>query len=153
MTFHVDLSELDGLRARIESFGVAVKENVAMRGVAGMAKVVYDEARFYAPISEKAHVFYGRNSVRTGVKYTFQPGNLKSAIYRTYSPELSNANHKVYRVSWNHRKAPYGHMVEFGTSHAPAFPFLGRALSAIPRAIAAGKFEMTEAMLEITRQA
>lgn len=153
MSFTVDLSELVALRTQLQDFATDVHEVVALRGVAGMAKEIYDEARFYAPISEKAHFFYGRNSVRTGVKYLFQPGNLRAAIYRAFSPERSGATHKEYRVSWNHLKAPYGHMVEFGTSRAPAFPFLGRALTSLPAAIAAGKLEMSVALLEITRQA
>lgn len=151
--FSIDLSQLDHLRDEIKQFTGDVQEVVAMEGVAAMAKVPYEEARIYAPVSERAHIFYGKNSVRTGVKYRFQPGNLRAAIYRAFSPERSNATHKEYRVSWNHRKAPYGFMVEFGTVHAPAQPFLGMALSSLPQAVAAGRVAMGAALAEITRQA
>lgn len=152
-SFTVNLSELAHLRARIEEFTGEVQEYVALRGVAAMAEVPYHEARLYAPISEKAHIFYGRNSLRTGVMYTFAPGTLRAAIYRVYQAERATPTMKEYRVSWNHIKAPYGHMVEFGTSKAPAHPFLGLALASLPQAIAAGKVEMGAALIEITRPA
>lgn len=151
--FSVNLGQLDSLRAQLEDFTAEVHGQVAMRGVAAMAKVPYDAARMYAPISAKAHIFYGKNSRRTGVTYSFHPGNLRAAIYRAFSPEKSTDTHKEYRVSWNHIKAPYGHMVEFGTSRAPAHPFLGLALSSIPDAVASGKAEMGTALIEITRHA
>ena len=34
----------------------------------------------------------------------------------------------TYHVSWNADKAPYGAMVEFGTSRAPAHSFIGAAV-------------------------
>ena len=41
-------------------------------------------------------------------------GNLKSAIYLAYKDTRSNESQQVYSVSWNHRKAPHGHLIEFG---------------------------------------
>lgn len=42
-------------------------------------------------------------------------GNLESAIYQVYSAANSTDGQKaVYQVSWNHRKAPHGRLVEFG---------------------------------------
>lgn len=41
-------------------------------------------------------------------------GNLDSSIYRVLSESNSTANSIVYHVSWNHRKAPHGHLVEYG---------------------------------------
>lgn len=41
-------------------------------------------------------------------------GNLASSIYQAYSPENSSDKKAVYNVSWNHKKAPHGHLVEYG---------------------------------------
>jgi hypothetical protein len=152
MSFTVDLSQLVVLRQQIRDFGDAVKEEVALAGVAAGAKELYDQARMLAPVSEETHIFYGRNSKRTGVTYTFQPGNLRAAIYRVYSPERSGPDRKEYRISWNHFKAPYGHMVEFGTEYVPAHSFLGASLSALPQAFAAAKVEMGVKLISLQRQ-
>jgi len=149
MSFSVDLSQLSGLRESLAEFGREVQGEVSMKGVAAMAKVVYDEARIQAPVSERAHWFYGRNSRRTGVRYLFQPGTLRDAIYRAYSPEKSGDTLKLYRVSWNHRKAPYGFMVEYGTPKAPAASFLRKSIARVPDAIEAGKAAIAQALTQI----
>ena len=42
-------------------------------------------------------------------------GNLERSIYQAFSPEHSAAGQRAqYHVSWNHIKAPHGHLVEFG---------------------------------------
>ena len=42
-------------------------------------------------------------------------GNLDSAIYQAYSPENSQDGLRAqYNVSWNAKKAPHGHLVEYG---------------------------------------
>lgn len=42
-------------------------------------------------------------------------GNLDASIYQAYSPENSRAGQREqYNVSWNHLKAPHGHLVEYG---------------------------------------
>lgn len=41
-------------------------------------------------------------------------GKLASAIYQAYSADNSAPGRAVYHVSWNARKAPHGHLVEFG---------------------------------------
>ncbi len=41
-------------------------------------------------------------------------GNLERAIYQAYSKDQSIDNQQVYHISWNARKAPHGHLVEFG---------------------------------------
>lgn len=43
-----------------------------------------------------------------------QTGNLDRSIYQAYSEEKSRGGVAEYHVSWNHRKAPHGHLVEFG---------------------------------------
>lgn len=42
-------------------------------------------------------------------------GNLDSSIYQAFSPENSQHGERAeYHVSWNHSKAPHGHLVEYG---------------------------------------
>ena len=108
--------------------------NAAVRPAAQAgAQVLYDAARANAPISEAAHWFHGKSFKKTGQKYRFVPGSLKESIYQAFSTDKSGATKATYHVSWRHNakdpSVPYGHMVEFGTSRAPAHPFLRKALS------------------------
>lgn len=41
-------------------------------------------------------------------------GKLDNAIYQVYSQSNSGEGRATYHISWNHRKAPHGHLVEFG---------------------------------------
>lgn len=148
-SFTVDLSGLIALRQNVRNFGEAVKDEVAMAGAAAAARVLYVQAKLHAPISDEAHTFYGRNSKKNGVTYTFLPGNLQRSIYRVFQTEKSGPTLKSYRISWNHIKAPYGHMVEFGTSRAAAHPFLGAALSEFPEAYRYAKLAMAEQLQQI----
>lgn len=149
MSFNINLSGLEDLRAKLRAYGETVKSEVAIEGAAGMGLVIYLEARSRAPVSGKPHYFYGRSSKKNGIKYLIQPGTLRDAIYRVYSPEKSSDTLKMYRVSWNHTKAPHGFMVEFGTSRAAAKPFMGPSLSRLDDAIAAGKTRMAKKLDEI----
>ncbi|WUR15709.1 hypothetical protein E7V67_011575 [[Empedobacter] haloabium] len=149
MSFTVDISELAGLRERLAEFGEQVQDDVAMSGVAAMARVVYTEARLLAPRSERAHWFHGTQFRVNGTKYLFQPGTLHDSIYRKFSPERSSKSLKLYRVSWNHRKCPYGFMVEFGTRNAGANSFLRRSMARVPDAINAGKAAIGEALTRV----
>lgn len=135
------------MEADLQAFAEQVQGQVALSGVASMARVIYDSARSHAPVSEHEHYFYGsQKGKRWG---PFEPGNLRDAIYRVFASDLSSDTKKIYRVAWNHKKAPYGFMVEYGTSHAPAHPFLTPAFSEIHDAIAAGKERMKERIKEL----
>jgi HK97 gp10 family phage protein len=115
---------LDGA---LDKFAQNVQEKVLFSGVAAMAKVVYDEAQNKVP-------------VKTGL--------LKSSIYRVYSKDRSTDQKKTYQISWNKKKAPHGHLVEFGTSRAAAHPFIRPAFDHIQEAIAAGKEAMAKKLTE-----
>lgn len=41
-------------------------------------------------------------------------GNLSRSIYQVFSEANSTAQRAEYHVSWNHRTAPHGHLVEYG---------------------------------------
>lgn len=60
------------------------------------AQVLYDEVK--------------RNVSKIGRK----TGRLSDAIYQVYSRDNSGPQRATYHVSWNTRKAPHGHLVEFG---------------------------------------
>lgn len=119
--------ELDKLEADI-------KGKISIAGVAAMAQVIYKEAHAYAALHNKT-------------------GLLQSAIYRRFAKEKSRGEQKVYQVSWSRRIARHGHFLEFGTSRAPAYPFLTPAFGHIKEAIAAGKQRMAERLAERNGQA
>ena len=112
-----------GLYAGLDAIAAAAKALVRPVAQAGV-QVLYDEVRLQVPVSKKGHWFHGSSFKTTGQKYWLEAGALKSAIYQAYSKDNSDETHATYHVAWNHAKAPHGFMVEFGTSRAPAKPFL-----------------------------
>lgn len=126
------------LAKNLKSFEDDVKNKVLLSGVAAAARVVYEEVKLNA----------------SGYRATGQPGSppgrvtgaLSSAIYRAYSPESSTDERKVYKVSVNKTKARHWWLVEYGTSRAPAHPYLRPATARLPDAIAAGKDAMRKRM-------
>ena len=73
----------------------ASEEAVRPSAQAG-AQVLYDEVK--------------RNVGKLGKK----TGNLAAAIYQVYSKDHSDNARAEYHVSWNLRKAPHGHLLEYG---------------------------------------
>lgn len=60
-----------------------------------------------------AQVFY--DQVKTNVRgLGRKTGNLDGSIYQVYSRDNSNQARAEYNISWNRKKAPHGHLVEFG---------------------------------------
>lgn len=109
--------------------------NAIYAGAQAAAEVFYREAKLRAPVSASAHWFHG-----THQKYLFRAGTLRDSIYQVQSKDNSSDSKAVYHVSWNHQKCPYGFMVEYGTSRAPAHPFLRPAYEAAKKdAISAAK--------------
>ena len=89
------------------------------------AQIIYDAARLNAPVSKKPHKFYGTHKVYG----PYAPGNLRDSIYQVFSKDNSYKDVSTYHISWNADKAPYGAMVEFGTSKSPARSFIGKAVT------------------------
>ena len=118
-----------------------IHESVAFAGVAAMALVIYDEA--------VANTSGARTTGAPGAPPGVVTGHLHSAIYRVFSKTRSNDHLKTYQISWNKTKAPHGFLVEYGTSHTPAHPFLRPAWSHVEQAIEAGRVRMTEKLAEI----
>lgn len=87
------------------------------------AQVLYEEVRQRAPISGKPHSTKGK-------RQTYQPGNLRKAIYQAFADKESGEKNSTYRISWNKKDAFYARFVEFGTSKSAARPFLRPAYDA-----------------------
>jgi len=108
----------------LSQLGAEAQDAVRPAAQAG-AQVLYDEVKVRVPVSREGHWFYGTNA-----KYFFPAGTLRDSIYQVFSQDNSAGAKVTYHVAWNHRKAPYGFMVEFGTATARAKPFLRPAYDA-----------------------
>lgn len=89
------------------------------------AQVIYDRAKQLVPVSVHPHMFHGTHAVYG----PYSPGNLRQAVYQAFSKDHSFKDVSTYHISWNKDKAPYGFMVELGTSRAPAHSFIARAMA------------------------
>jgi HK97 gp10 family phage protein len=126
-TFSV-VCDTSGLDALIDD--MADKADAAARPAAQAgAQVFYDDVRRRVPVSRKGHWFHGTSFKLNGTKYWFDAGSLRDAVYQVFSKDNSGQGFATYHVAWNHQKVPYGFMVEFGTSKAPAHPFLRPAIA------------------------
>lgn len=109
----------DQLRAEADKLHAATRP-AAQAG----AQIIYERARINVPVSKDPHYFYIR-----GKKYgPFAPGNLRNAIYQVFSESKSFKDVSTYQISWNKKEAPYGFMVELGTSQSAARSFIGRSV-------------------------
>lgn len=125
INFNTDSSSID---AALDALGKKLAGEVIIAGAAAAAKEFYDEARLQVPVDS---------------------GLLQSAIYRVLSKDNTDSTKVTYHISWNKRKAPHGHLIEYGTSRAPAYPFMRPAyhLAKVPAAQAA-KARMAEKMAQ-----
>lgn len=89
------------------------------------AQIIYERARINVRVSKRSHMFHGTH----GVYGPYSPGNLRDSIYQVFSKDNSFKDVSTYHVSWNFQKAPYGFMVELGTSHSPAYSFIARSVA------------------------
>lgn len=107
------------LRATVDKLHAATRP-AAQAG----AQIIYERARINAPVSDEMHYFHIR-----GKKYgPYAPGNLRDSVYQVFSKSNSYKDVSTYHISFNREKAPYGFMVELGTSRAPAHSFIGKAV-------------------------
>lgn len=77
----------------------------------GLAEAAAKAAR---PAAQKgAQVIYDqvKHNVRRIGRVT---GNLDRAIYQAFSKDNSGEGFAEYHISWNVRKAPHGHLLEYG---------------------------------------
>lgn len=140
--------DTEGLEAALWDVADGVEQATRPAAQAG-ARVLYEEVLQRAPQSEAqaAHFFHGSSYKTTGQKYLFYSGDLKRAIYHVFSADNSlphadafQYQRATYHVSWNYKKAPYGHWIENGTSRMSAKPFLAPAYyAAVERALDAAE--------------
>lgn len=114
----------------LDSFAEKVNKSVTRVGAQAAAQVFHDQAKANVKPSGKGHWFHGTSFKKTGQKYWFESGTLRDSIYQKFSKDNSRPGFATYHVAWNHKKCPYGFMVEFGTSRAAAHPFLRPAYEA-----------------------
>lgn len=120
MAVRMDVARFkEALRAQADKLHAATRP-AAQAGV----QIIYERARINAPVSKAAHMFHGTHAVYG----PYSPGNLRDAIYQVFSKSNSYKDRSVYHVSWNKDDAPYGFMVEIGTSKAPAHSFIARSV-------------------------
>ena len=119
----VNTAEID---ARMDGLAGASEDAVRPAAQAG-AQVFYDEVKRRVPKGKKGHWFHGTSFKINGKKYWFDAGSLQKAIYQVYSKDNSGPGLATYQIAWNHQKVPYGFMVEFGTSKAPAHSFIRKS--------------------------
>ena len=141
------MADIPGFNAAIDVLSGPLRESLARRMGVSAITVLRDEARQLAPMGkaeESAQRQYGGS---------ITPGLLKSAIYSGYDKKGSTKDLYRYLSSWNRRKAPHGHLIEFGHAQpyrivfvnghwvtlvnkpgtmrrTPAYPFLGPAYDA-----------------------
>jgi hypothetical protein len=92
LTIKFDASQMMKQVDYIESSVIGAVRPAAQAG----AQVLYDEVKLNV----------GRIKKKTG--------NLYASIYQVFSKDNSTETKSTYHVSWNARKAPHGHLVEYG---------------------------------------
>lgn len=98
----LNMSLSGDLLGPLRQLGADMQEHVVRSTARAGALVFYEEARRLAPVYD--------GMARKGVK----PGQLRDAIYHVFSTDKSGEAVKVYEVSWNAKKAPHGHLIEYG---------------------------------------
>lgn len=87
--------DMSALKEYLDELRESVAEAVRPAAAAA-AKVVYDRVKMN--VDQLGRV----------------TGNLSNSIYRVLSEDNSGPGVATYHISWNHLKAPHGHLVEFG---------------------------------------
>jgi hypothetical protein len=86
----------------------------AASAMAGLDQLAEEAAVNARPAAQAgAQVFYDEVKVNVS-KLGTVTGNLAASIYQVYSTSNSSTTKATYHVSWNYRKAPHGHLVEYG---------------------------------------
>lgn len=90
---------------RLDSLAIAAKEHLPRSMAVAAGKVFRDDAKARAPRSD------GGTVSEVGPRLP-----LAESIYLAYSDSRSvpEAGQASYSVTWNKRKAPHGHLIEFG---------------------------------------
>jgi len=82
-----------GWEEALQKLNGPLRESLARSMAVAGGKVLRDEAKLLAPV---------------------ESGRLRDSIYLAFKEGKSNAEQVVYSVTWNHRIAKHGHLLEFG---------------------------------------
>jgi hypothetical protein len=89
--------------------------SVDMASLDAMLDAMGDRAEVAArPAAQAASQVLYEEVKRNVSAIPHKSGRLDQAIYQVYSQSSSGEGRATYHVSWNVRKAPHGHLVEFG---------------------------------------
>lgn len=95
----------------MSSFSIDVDIDGLLRAVGGMQERAEAAARPAAQAA--AQVLY--DAVKANVaRIRKHTGNLDRSIYQAFSIDNSGPGRATYHISWNAKKAPHGHLVEYG---------------------------------------
>ena len=81
------------------------------KALAGIEGSLTDAVRPAAQAA--AQVIYDAAKSNVG-KIRTKTGNLSSSIYQAFKDKQSSETKAAYEVSWNPKKAPHAHLVEYG---------------------------------------
>jgi len=95
----------------VSSFGIRVDIAGLLAGYDATLQQIEDAARPAAQAG--AQVLYDEVRSNAG-RIKRKTGKLAASIYQVYSQSNSGQGHATYHISWNAKKAPHGHLVEFG---------------------------------------
>lgn len=93
--------DMSSVQAGLAKLAGPLRESLARSMAVAGGKVLRDEAKLLAPVG-------------TEEGGSIHPGALKDAIYLAHKDAKSSASQQVYSVTWNSKKAPHGHLIEFG---------------------------------------
>lgn len=95
---------IDGLNKLVGPVRTSLARSMAVAG----GQMLRDEAKARCPVG-------GDMSTATrNAGESSRPGLLRDSIYLAFKDGQSTPEKAVYSVSWNHKMAPHGHLVEFG---------------------------------------
>jgi HK97 gp10 family phage protein len=118
----------------LDKLDATIKKKVLFAGAASMAGTIVEEVRFNV----------------SPPKMGIVTGNLHNSIYWAHAEDRSTDESVAYHVSWNKKKAPHGHLLEYGTSRMTAKPFMRPAYDAkIHDAIDNGLARMAKRMKDL----
>lgn len=95
----------------MSSFGLRLNLPALLSGFEADKRAVREAARPAAQAG--AQILYDAVK-RNAAAIPGPSGKLAAAIYQAFSRDQSVGGLSVYHVSWNARKAPHGHLVEYG---------------------------------------
>jgi HK97 gp10 family phage protein len=97
-----DTGKLDAAMNSLRDGVEALTRPAAQAG----AQIFYDEMRRLVPVAEKGHTTKSGREI--------PPGTLQRSIYQKFSVDNSGKGHSTYHITWNRKKAPHGHLIEYG---------------------------------------